>query len=126
MDRTTLRRKQRLLKNYGHLSQNLKLSEFALGLEINTPKSEIWFYNLYKKSPNDKFNCPFGPYIPDVINHFFKYVIEIDGSIHDRNDIKAKDKIKENFYRSKGYEVYRIKAFNLASFNEAMEKLSRA
>lgn len=81
--------------------------------------------SLYKeyKSPNDKFNCPFGPYIPDVINHFFKYVIEIDGSIHNREDIKLKDIRKDLYYTSKGYKVIRIQAYNESSFKQGLDLL---
>lgn len=103
----------------------MNLSQFALKLEENTPKSELWFYGLYTKYPNDLYNNAFGPYIPDVINHNQMYVIEIDGSIHDLPEIQAKDAVKTKFYQSKGYNVYRIKAYDVDSFNACMRKLER-
>ena len=88
--------------------------------------SEEWFKGMLDKSMRRKhlaFNKPFGRYIPDVRNEKQKYLIEIDGSIHDTPEQRAKDEIKDKFYRSRGYEVFRVKAFNEISFWQTLKAI---
>ena len=103
-----------------------KLKAFASNLNINLPRSEQWFQALYKgyQCSTDLFNVQFHQkYIPDVQNRQFKYIIEIDGSVHNREDIKRKDITKDNWFRSKGYKVFRIEAYNVESFQEVINNI---
>lgn len=113
------------------------LAKFASDLNKKLPKSEEWFLQLYapfrcslefsrdKHNLNarynerlkDKFNEPFQGFIPDVINHAYRYIIEVDGSIHNLEHIKIKDRAKESLYKYTGYKVFRIKAYDLSSWN---------
>lgn len=83
-------------------------------------KSEVWFFDLYKsyQDIDDVYNEPLGNYIPDMANHKYKYVVEIDGSIHDRPDIKEKDLKKDKYYKALGYRVMRIQAYDIQKFNK--------
>lgn len=96
-----------------------KLLKFADELEKNLPNSEIWFREIYHKcnlkDKFDEYNRPFEHYIPDIINHRYKYIIEIDGSIHDLENIKKRDIKKDFKFKSKGYQVIRVIAYNINS-----------
>lgn len=104
-----------------------RLLSYAQNLRDNLPHSEKWFFSLYKRYewPGDTSNGCFAGRIPDIINKKFKYIIEIDGSIHDRKDIQELDKIKTKKFESLGYIVIRVKSYSLESFRFAMRKLSQ-
>lgn len=55
-------------------------------------------------------------YIPDILNEKYMYIIEIDGSIHELDYIQERDRKKTEYYRSIGFSVFRIEAFNEDSF----------
>lgn len=117
------RRMRRLRQNK---LRKIKL-EFAKQIEKHTPKSELWFRELYKPyhHRDDEYNQLFGGFIPDVINKFYKYIIEIDGSIHLTEKQKAKDRKKDKRFRDLGYKVIRIEAYNSESFQKAMDKICK-
>lgn len=103
-----------------------RLKDFAKNLQKNLAKSEVWFFGNYLKlkHKNDLFNCPFqNQYIPDILNHKYKYIIEIDGSIHDTPKQKQKDIKKDLFYKKFKYRVFRVKAFQKESFFKCIEWL---
>jgi hypothetical protein len=101
-------------------------------LQKETPASELWFYNKYNKeviprvvgnNPQslflDKTNAPFqGLWIPDIINEGYKYIIEVDGEIHNTQKQAYKDLNKDFGYRKRGYKVFRVKAYNDESYNQ--------
>ncbi|NUN06632.1 MAG: DUF559 domain-containing protein [Bdellovibrio sp.] len=100
----------------------------ARGDELNTnlPKSEVWFQEKYLSFaiPSDEFNVRFGICcIPDVINRVYKYVIEIDGSIHQRKEIQIRDKEKDEIYRRCGFLVIRVIAHSETSFEKAINTI---
>lgn len=102
------------------------LKKVSKGLNENLPKSEVWFNSKYKNSGiNIKFeaNKPFGGYIPDLINKDLKLIIEIDGSIHQNEDVKKKDDKKDLKYKQLGFRVIRLIAYNEESYNEAINQL---
>lgn len=107
--------------------RRLFIKNRAEELRSNLPRSEKWFANLYTtfKSSSDEFNVPFAGLIPDVINHTFKYVIEVDGSIHDLDEVKRRDLKKDRKFKSLKYEVIRVVHNDLNSFNNAMSKISK-
>lgn len=106
----------------------------AKELETRLPKSEQWFRSLYEKEDikrlfkskvhQDQYNKPFKwNYIPDLINLGYRYVVEIDGSIHDQPDIQIKD-IKKNYYfHKRNYVMIRIKAYDEESYKAGIEKI---
>jgi very-short-patch-repair endonuclease len=100
----------------------IERDRFALTLNENLPKSEQWFQEKYRdhKHYNDLFNIPIGYYIPDVSNNLYKYILEIDGSIHDLEEIKVKDLKKEQYYNQNGYRVIRVKAYCDDCFKRAI------
>lgn len=102
-----------------------KKSAFAKELRKKIIPSEQWFMELYKpyRLTYDEFNVLFGGYIPDVINKQYKYIIEVDGSIHNLKRIQLKDKRKDNRFISLGYKVFRIKAYDMESFFTAIKQL---
>ena len=85
-----------------------KLKAYGKQLEANLPKSEQRFRKFYNKHTEDQYNSPLGCFIPDVHNNRFKYVIEIDGSIHTTPDQIVKDLKKNDYYLRHGYYVIRI------------------
>lgn len=107
------------------LSTKTKFKKMGEYLNKNCAKSELWFKLLYQKhfeSQLDRYNKPFlNKYIPDVINTNYKYVIEIDGTLHDDSIQKEKDTKKDIFYSQNGYEVIRIKAYDDLSYIEAIK-----
>lgn len=142
--------KQKRVKNKSHFVKRAKrrnkyrkqetnaidelLAGYSIALETNLPKSEIWFRELYSKENIvrkhlkhhfvDCFNRPFNrKYIPDVSNQGYRYIIEIDGSIHDLPEVKYNDSIKDYYYSKRGYCVIRIKAFDEQSYKDGIEKL---
>jgi hypothetical protein len=113
------------------------LFTFAINLEQNLPKSEIWFRSKYEKFRDsipiptnanthlgrrreygitDHYNCPFHGFIPDVVNNKFKYIIEVDGPIHLLPEVIERDKAKQLLYEYHGYKVFRVIAFDEESF----------
>ena len=104
-----------------------KLSMYARQLNKNLPKSEVWFHNIWQefRDQNDEYNSPFHFYIPDVINRTFRYVIEIDGSIHDLPEQIEKDKKKDKYYESMSYIVFRIDAYDEDSIESLMAEVSK-
>lgn len=85
----------------------------------NVPKSELWFRDLYKVYHHwaDEVNQVFAGYIPDIINKFYMYIIEID----ELERVKQKDAKKDKRYKALGYKVIRIKAYDIESFEAGMK-----
>lgn len=111
-----------------------RLEGFSKQLENNLPKSEVWFRDLYIKEVFDKrHNNPFfcdkfnesinNKYIPDVSNRGYRYIIEIDGSWHDQLEAQRYDDKRDYYFKKRGYEIIRIKAYDLASYTLGMDRL---
>ena len=87
------------------------LFEMAKQLRKNMTDAEIvlWMY-LKKGISKLKFRRqhPIGIYIADFYCHKAKLIIEVDGSIHNRADIKEADKTREQDLRNWGYSVIRF------------------
>lgn len=122
------RKKQKAIKSCKIESIQAKekkefLKQRSIELNQNLPKSEVWFQELYQqyKDENDLFNHPYHGKIPDVINKKYRYIIEIDGSIHDTIEQIIKDKEKNKIFISGKYCVFRIKAFLLRSFEKIIK-----
>lgn len=50
-----------------------------------------------------------GKFIADLCIPSKKVIIEVDGGYHDNEDQKVKDKIREDYIRSIGFEIIRFK-----------------
>ena len=107
-------------------TRRCKLRDFAKELNKKLPKSEVWFKKLYEgyRIAGDQFNEPFGGFIPDVINKEHKYIIEVDGSMHDLPRIQLKDRKKDQQRERLGYLCIRIKAYDQDQFDAAMLKIN--
>lgn len=103
-------KKKRKLKNLPKLGPRNKLVKFAQSIEKKNYKSDLWLKREWRsvQHPEDKFNSPEGYFIPDLINRKFKYIIECDGSIHGLKEQKERDQKKDEYYRSKGFYVFRV------------------
>ena len=66
---------------------------------------------------NDKSNEELCGFFPDVSNRKFKYVIEIDGKVHQEDWMKKKDERKNLAWTTGGYFVFRLEAYNNKQYN---------
>jgi very-short-patch-repair endonuclease len=100
-----------------------KLKTFASSMKVKNIPRQAWFWNLYRihKDFHDVANTPCGYYIPNVANHKYRYIIQIDS---DREDIKAKDIKKDKYFTGRGYAVFRIKAFDDVAFSELISRIA--
>jgi len=98
-------------------------------LNKNLPKSEIWFNNQMRvanlKIHDLKQNKPFLGFIPDYRSDKYKIIIEVDGNIHQLDDVKEKDKIKQEFYEKAGYTVIRVVAYSESSLLSCFTKIEK-
>ena len=53
---------------------------------------------------------PIGPYIVDFAVMKARLVIEIDGAIHERDDVRARDELRERKIIAEGWRILRIDA----------------
>lgn len=109
--------------------KELRLKEYADQLNKYLPKSEIWFNdmfvsNWFYKYMQFKTNTPFQGFIPDLISIKFKLVIEIDGSIHEKEEQKIKDFKKDTKYKKTGYQVIRVIAYNHESYSKCISLIN--
>lgn len=107
--------------------ERLPLHIIADNLRKNLPPSEKWFWDMYidanSLDEHDKCNEVYGPFIPDILNLKYKYIIEIDGSVHDDKKVQAKDKRRDKYFEDQGFTVIRVKAYSRGSFNACLQDL---
>ncbi len=85
--------------------------ENAKVLRKNMTDAENILWGYLKAKPNGfKFRRqhPLGIYIADFYCHKLKLVIEIDGSIHDNEDVKQNDEIRQKLIEEDGLTVIRF------------------
>ena len=73
--------------------------------------SEIALWMYLRKGINGlKFRRqhPIGVYIADFYCHKAKLIVEIDGSVHNKEEVKIQDKIREEDIKQLGYEIIRF------------------
>ena len=86
--------------------------ENAKELRKNMTEAERVLWGYLKVKPNGyKFRRqhPLGIYIADFYCHKLKLVIEVDGSIHDREEMKLNDAIRQKLIEEDGLTVIRFK-----------------
>ncbi len=90
---------------------NPLIFELAKGLRKNMTGAEKLLWNHLKEGINGfKFRRqhPIGIYIADFYCHKLKFIIELDGSIHDLSDVKENDENRERDLKSWGYNIIRF------------------
>ena len=93
-----------------------------------TPTEMILWARLKEYFPTVKFRRqhPVSFYIVDLYCHSKRLVIEIDGSIHDLEEIKMKDEMRQKDLESLGLKIIRFSTNdilnNLESVLETIEK----
>lgn len=98
----------------------------ATELRDNLPRSEQWFNSELKKRKvfvKLESNIEMFGKIPDYVSKLYKFVIEIDGSVHETCEQIAKDKKKDKIYRKNGYDVIRIIAYDSVSLDKGIEAM---
>ena len=52
--------------------------------------------------------APLGPYVVDFACHSARLAVEVDGGIHNRTDVAARDLERDAWFATQGYRVLRI------------------
>lgn len=91
-------------------------------------KSEKWFKDkLVKESFYDllgvEYNKPFKKFIYDLYSKKYSIAIEVDGSVHDTPEQRAKDMDKDRLTGAYGLHIVRVKAFDEESYKRAVTKI---
>ena len=87
-----------LFENAKQLRKNMTEAEKILWLYLRTGVNGYKFRRQH----------PMGLYIADFYCHKAKLVIEIDGSVHNHEDVKTADEIREKELQDWGYTVIRF------------------
>lgn len=93
---------------------------------FDLPKSERWFNKMLDESGYNKIplesNITFEDttLIPDYTCKKYKFVIEIDGSVHENKEQKERDRMKDSIYKKYRYRVIRIIAYDSESFKKGL------
>lgn len=104
-----------------------RLKKFAEEIESKNYKSDLWLKEQLKNclTKEDEFNSPEGPFIPDLINRKYRYIVECDGSVHDLQEVKNKDFRKDKYFLEKGFLVLRVRFGNEKKIQEIREIISK-
>jgi very-short-patch-repair endonuclease len=122
----TLKKKKRKYKSNSKAIQaeatKSRIQRYADKLNHDLPISERWFQRNWNAEgiEGSKYNEVLGHRIPDVINHIYHFIIEVDGSIHNTEYQKKIDKMKDNYFRKKGFTVFRVIAYNEDSYKNCL------
>ncbi len=111
--------------------------ELAKELRRNMTDAEIILWNCLKVGINGfKFRGqhPIGIYIADYYCNKIKLIIEVDGSIHNKKEVKDYDEKRENELKQCGYNIIRFsneqvlkeREFVLAQINSTVEVLNKS
>ncbi len=82
----------------------------ARRLRQDAPVSEqkLW-QALRKLKLNIRRQAPMGRYVADFVHHDSRLVIEVDGRRHHLPEAQAHDAVRDNWLRSQGYRVLRVR-----------------
>lgn len=90
---------------------NAFLFERAKHLRANMTHPELLLWGYLKTKPSGlKFRRqhPIGLYIVDFYCHQLKLVIEVDGKVHENEDIRVLDELRQENLEKDGLKVFRI------------------
>ena len=110
--------KENMFYGAGHL-----IFERAKKLRNNvTPTEMILWGRLKEYFPELKFRRqhPISFYIVDIYCHSKKLAIEIDGSIHDREEVKIKDELRQKELEDLGLKIIRFTTKEITSELESV------
>jgi cyclase len=113
--------KENMFYGAGHL-----IFEKAKQLRNSVTPTEMILWGRLKESfPTIKFRRqhPISFYIVDFYCHTKKLVIEIDGSIHDLEEIKIKDKLRQKELEVLGLKVIRFTTKEITNELESVLKI---
>jgi hypothetical protein len=117
-----LKRKNSSVRSALKKNEPVNQKDLSTYLQFNPPASDRWFQRRWKESGMlhwlDRFNSCEGPYIPDCINRNKKYVIEVNGSIHETPEMIKKDLEKKRYFESLKFKFFVVKPYDNKSFNE--------
>lgn len=106
-----------------------KLNEYASRMNRKPPQSEVWFWKEWKaigmNFRDEIRNAVFAGTIPDVRSKRFRYIIEIDGSVHAKPEVMENDARKSAKWRKLGYQVFRIMAGDREKLKEVAHKVRK-
>lgn len=119
-------KKERLIKEkeLENLAKNIKLPVISeekkkQGYPIRTILSyPEKFWKAVLDNNNIKYEHNVSVWKPGYNNYWLDFLIdnnidlEIDGSLHEKQDIRKKDKVRDNWIEKCGYKIYRIKWVN--------------
>ncbi len=83
----------------------------AKKLRNEPTSSEVIFWNILKQHfPSLRFKRqhPISNYIADFYCHKLKLVIEIDGSVHNNEEVKNNDKLRDDYMYSLNLQIVRF------------------
>ncbi len=98
-------------KNYYHYSKKYKFRARALRGSMTKAENLLWQMIRRKSVHGYTFNRqrPVLHYIADFMCKELKLIIEVDGSVHDSDEQKAKDKQRDFALREVGFTILRFK-----------------
>ena len=89
---------------------------------LTKAERKIWFDSLKFMPVRFRKQHPFGQYILDFYCPKIRLVIEIDGSVHAKDEVIASDEVREKYLKSMGLTVIRFTNddiyFNLQGVSE--------
>jgi cyclase len=101
----------------------------AKKLRNEPTSSEIIFWSLLKQHFSNfrfKRQHPISQYIADFYCHKLKLVIEIDGSIHQTEEVKNNDKLRDDFLQTLDLKIMRFTNEEVCTDGDGIvEKLNR-
>jgi very-short-patch-repair endonuclease len=75
---------------------------------MTASESKLWA-ELRKLDLHIRRQAPIGRYVADFAQHAAKLVIEVDGARHDLEDAQLHDHIRDEWLKSQGYRVLRVR-----------------
>jgi len=94
-----------------HSPPKIRLAR-RLRKDANAPERMAWktLRELRKHGFAVRRQHPIGPYIADFAVMKARLVIEVDGAIHERDDVRARDELREQKIIGEGWRILRVDA----------------
>jgi len=86
-----------------------KLRAARLRRDTTPTEKELWKLLRSIEGHTFRRQPAIGDYVFDFANYRARLLIELDGSIHERDDVQARDKAKEIFAITQKFRVLRLK-----------------
>jgi very-short-patch-repair endonuclease len=91
---------------------SFEMRQKARALRNHATKGEslLWYELRDLKSAGIKFRrqCPIGPYIVDFACFPAKLVVKVDGDLHEHEEGKRHDAVRDAYLRSLGFDIFRV------------------